>query len=233
MISVNDLVKIAGRIASLGPALGFFTSCSAYASIAHHVDCFGWSGSTALTFETKREFKLFLDYAESLNSYPLLQDYRQQSIQSLLSSSASFPGDASAIGACAYSIQSPSKFSSKNVFSDEEMSLSSGHRELLTLKKAILLGLVPSSSSVVWRTGQGINKASFSSLQFQFLPSGFTLLPFDIPSNARPISLAFSQNTRSPVHSQLMPSQFHGKMNVFLCVPQLENLFQLGRKLQL
>ena len=106
-ISVKDLAKIAGKIASLRPGLGFFvllTSRSAYASIARHVDWFGWSGFTDFPHETKRELELFLDYASSLNGYPLLQDYRQQSIQSLFSSSDSFAGDASAIGACAYSI---------------------------------------------------------------------------------------------------------------------------------
>ena len=56
-ITVKDLAKIAGRIASLCPALGYFvllTSRSAYASIARHVDSFGWSGYTSLTPETKR-----------------------------------------------------------------------------------------------------------------------------------------------------------------------------------
>ena len=111
-MSIKDLAKIAGKIASLRPALGFFillTTRSAYARIAQHVDQFGWSGYTTLTEVIHRELNLFLDYASSLNGYPLLQDYRQQSIQSLLSSSHSFAGDASAVGACAYSIQSPSK----------------------------------------------------------------------------------------------------------------------------
>ena len=54
-IAVKDLAKIAGRIASLRPALGFFVllaSRSAYASIARHVDSFGWSGYTTLSTET-------------------------------------------------------------------------------------------------------------------------------------------------------------------------------------
>ena len=248
-MSIKDLAKIAGKIASLRPALGFFillTTRSAYARIAQHVDQFGWSGYTTLTEVIHRELNLFLDYASSLNGYPLLQDYRQQSIQSLLSSSHSFAGDASAVGACAYSIQSLSKNFFQAQFSEEEMSFSSSHRELLTLKKAILSGVVPSNTSVVWYTDSmnlvsflekgspkvdiqfdiietllfckdqnielhvlhlpredprieaadagsrffdiddwGIDEASFSVLQFRFLPLGFTLDPFAIPSNAR------------------------------------------------
>ena len=162
-IAVKDLAKIAGKIASLRPALGFFvllTSRSAYASIAQHVDRFGWSGYTVLSSETRRELDLFLEYATSLNGYPLLQDYRQQSIQSFISSSHAFAGDASAVGACAYSIQSPSKHFFQTQFSEDEVGLSSGHRELLTLKKAVLSGLVPSSTSVVWYT-DSLNLVSF------------------------------------------------------------------------
>ena len=162
-IAVKDLAKIAGKIASLRPALGFFvllTSRSAYVSIARHVDRYGWSGYTQFSSDTKRELELFLDHAESLNGYPLLQDYRQQSIQSLLASSPAFAGDASAVGACAYAIQSPSKHFFQAQFTDEEMSFSSGHRELLTLKKAVLSGLVPPSTSIVWYT-DSMNLVSF------------------------------------------------------------------------
>ena len=154
-IAVKDLAKIAGRIASLRPALGFFvllTSRSAYASIARHVETFGWSGFTTLSSDTKLMLQLFLDHAESLNGYPLLQDYRQQSLQSFISSSSSYAGDASAVGACAYSLQTPSKYFFQDRFSDHEMTLSSGHRELLTLKKAILSDIVPPSTAVVWYT---------------------------------------------------------------------------------
>ena len=44
--AIKDLAKIAGRIIALRPALGYFSllvSRSAYASIAHHIDRFGWS----------------------------------------------------------------------------------------------------------------------------------------------------------------------------------------------
>ena len=255
-IAIKDLAKIAGKIASLKPALGFFvllTSRSAYATIARHVDQFGWSGYTTLSSETKRELELFLDHATSLNGCPLNQEYRQQSIQSLLSSSEIFAGDASAIGACAYSVQSPSKHFFQTQFSTEEMALFSGHRELLTLKKAILSGVIPSSTSVAWFTDStnlvafwekgspnidiqfdvietllsckdqnielrvlhlsredprieaadagsryfdkddwGIDEASFSVLQFRFLPLGFTLDLFASPSNAR-VSRFYSQ----------------------------------------
>ena len=61
-------------------------------------------------------------------------------------------GDASASGVCAYSIQAPSRFFFQDSLSPEEAVLSSGHRELLTLKKALLADCVPSFSSVVWFT---------------------------------------------------------------------------------
>ena len=126
------------------------------------------------------------------------------------------------------------------------MSLSSGHQELLTLKKAILSDLVPPSTSIVWYTDSknlvsfwekgspkidfqfdvietllgckdrnielyvlhlpredprieaadvgsryfdkddwSIDEASFSVLQFRFLPLGFNLDPFAIPLTDR------------------------------------------------
>ena len=126
------------------------------------------------------------------------------------------------------------------------MSLSSGHRELLTLKKAVLSDFIPPSTSAVWFTDSanlvsfwekgsskvdiqfdivetllhckdrnvelhilhlpredprieaadagsrffdkddwGVDEASFSVLQFRFMPTGFTLDPFATPSNAR------------------------------------------------
>ena len=96
--------------------------------------------------------QLFLDYASVLNGYPLLQEYRSQAIQDLLPSASVFAGDASSIGVCAYSLQSPSSTFFQDVFTDEESRLSSGHRKLLTLKKALLSNIVPKSTSVVWYT---------------------------------------------------------------------------------
>ena len=61
-IAVKDLAKIAGRIAALRRALGYFfllVSCSAYASIASHMDRFGWSGFTVFSSDTKCELQLF------------------------------------------------------------------------------------------------------------------------------------------------------------------------------
>ena len=203
-------------------------------------------GRDTLSPETKRELQLFLDYAEDLNGFPLLQDYRQQAIQAFLPQAQSFAGDASVVGVCVYAIQSPSKLFFQDQLSDEEQTLSSGHRELLTLKKSVLSGLIPDSSSVVWYTDSknlvsfwekgspkidiqfdiiktllhcedkniellvlhlpredprieaadvgsrhfdkddwGIDSASFSVLQFRFLPKSFTLDPFATPSNAR------------------------------------------------
>ena len=154
-ISVKDLAKIAGRIAALRPALGHFVllvSRSSYALIEQHVDNFGWSGILTISTAIKTELQLFLDYATTLNGYPLLQDYRSQAIQDLIPHSTSFAGDASAVGVCAYSLQSPSSSFFQDAFSEEESRLSSGHRELLTLKKALMSGIVPSSTSIIWYT---------------------------------------------------------------------------------
>ena len=154
-IAVKDLAKIAGRIAALRPALGFFVllvSRSAYALIEQHVDRYGWSGILDFTSSVKTELQLFLDYSTTLNGYPLLQEYRTQAIQDIIPSASSFTGDASAIGVCAYSLQSPSSAFFQDTFTEEESLLSSGHRELLTLKKALLSDIVPKSTSVVWYT---------------------------------------------------------------------------------
>ena len=115
-----------------------------------HVDRFGWSGYLPLSKDIVRELNLFLDYAPALNWFPLLQEHRQQAIQDLLPSSVVIAGDVLASGVCAYLLQAPSKFFFQDLLSSEEISLSSSHRELLTLKKALLANCIPSSSSVVW-----------------------------------------------------------------------------------
>ena len=154
-ISVKDMAKVAGRLAALRPALGHFVllvTRSAYAAIEQHVECFGWSGFLHLTDDILRELSLFIDHAPALNGFPLLQEFRQRAIQDLLSSAVIVAGDASASGVCAYSLQAPSRFFFQDTLSPDEIALSSGHRELLTLKKALFADCVPSSSSVVWFT---------------------------------------------------------------------------------
>ena len=117
-----------------------------------NVDLHGWSGILTITSPVRTELQLFLDYASTLNGYPLLQEYRSQAIQDLLPSVTSFADDASAVGVCTYSLQSPSSTFFQDVFTEEESRLSSGHRELLTLKKALLSDIVPPSTSIVWYT---------------------------------------------------------------------------------
>ena len=160
---VKDLAKITGRIASLRPALGNFVllvSRSAYVSIEMHTSSFGWSGYLDISSNVMKEFHLFLQHAHALNGFPLLQEHRQRSIQDLLRNAPTYAGDASALGVCAYNIQHPSKFFFQEAFSPAEASLSSGHRELLTLKKAFLSGKVPHSSTVCWYT-DSTNLVSF------------------------------------------------------------------------
>ena len=142
-----------GRLAALRPAFGYLVllvTRSAYAAIEMHVDKFGWSGYLHLTDDIIRELRLFLEYAPALNGFPLLQEFRQRSIQALLPSAVVVAGDASAKAVCAYSLQSPSRFFFQDLLSSNEITLSSGHRELLTLKKALLSDVIPPSSTVVW-----------------------------------------------------------------------------------
>ena len=162
-ISVKDLAKIAGRLAALRPAFGhlvLLVTRSSYRAIEEHVDSFGWSGFLVIPDDVIRELTLFLEYAPALNGFPLLQEHRQQAIQDLLPEAVIVAGDASASAVCAYSLQSPSKFFFQDVLSPDEVILSSGHRELLTLKKALMADCIPSSSSVVWYT-DSTNLVSF------------------------------------------------------------------------
>ena len=162
-ITIKDLAKVAGRLTALRPAFGYLVllvTRSAYRAIEAHVDQFGWSGYLALSDDIIREFNLFLDYAPALNGFPLLQEHRQRAIQALIPSSVLVAGDASATAICAYSLQSPSKFFFQHLLSDDEISFSSGHRELLTLKKALLSDCIPPHSSVVWYT-DSTNLVSF------------------------------------------------------------------------
>ena len=159
-ITVKDLAKTAGRLAALRPAFRYLVllvSRSAYAAIEMHVDKLGWSGYLYWNNDIVRELNLFLDYAPALNGFPLLQEYRQRAIQELLPSAVVVAGDASTSAMCAYSLQAPSKFFFQNLLTPEE---TPGHRELLTLKKALLADCLPSSSSVVWYTDSA-NLVSF------------------------------------------------------------------------
>ena len=152
-ISIKDMAKVAGRLAALRPALGHFVllvTRSSYAAIERHVDLYGWSGFLHLTDDIIRELNLFINYAPALNGYPLLQEFRQRAIQDLMPSAVVVAGDASASGVCAYSIQAPSRFFFQDILTPDEVSLSSGHRELLTMKKALFADCVPAFSSVVW-----------------------------------------------------------------------------------
>ena len=88
-ISVKDLAKIAGHVAALRPALGFYVllvSRSSYVLIEQHVDRHGWSGILDISSSVRTELQLFPDYAPTLNGYPLLQEYRSQAIQDLIPS---------------------------------------------------------------------------------------------------------------------------------------------------
>ena len=149
---MKDLAKIASRLAALRPAFGhlvLLVTRSAYAAIKIHVDRFGWSGLLLLNDDIVGELNLFLDYAPALNGFPFPLEFRQRAIQDLLPSSIIVAGDPSSSPVCAYSIQAPSKFFFQDLLSPDAVSLSSGHRELLTLKKALLADCIPPSTSVV------------------------------------------------------------------------------------
>ena len=121
---------------------------------------YGWSGFVHLDNAVLQELNLFLDYAPALNGYPLLQEHRHHAIQALLPEALIVAGDASASAVCTYSLQAPSKFFFQDLFDSNEASLSSGHRELLTLKKALLADCVPPRSFVIWYTDSS-NLVSF------------------------------------------------------------------------
>ena len=154
-VGVKDLAKVTGKIASLKPALGNFVllvSRSAYKEIQIHSESKGWYGYLEVTSEIKTEFSLFLSHCDKLNGNPLSEEFRQKSIQEFLRSSSSVADDASEKGVCAYDIQHPSKFFFQEQFSSEESSLSSGHRELLTVKKAFESNKLEPGSSICWYT---------------------------------------------------------------------------------
>ena len=148
------MAKVAGRLAALHPAFGNFVLLitPVYAAIEKHVERFGWSGFLYLDNDIVRELTLFLDYSPALNGFPLLQEYRQRAIQDSFPSAVIVAGDASSSAVCAYSLQSPSRFFFQDLLSSDEVSLSSGHRELLTLKKALFTDCIQPFSAVVWYT---------------------------------------------------------------------------------
>ena len=111
-------------------------------------------------FSYSQRRHLFLDYVSALNGFPLLQEHQQRALQDLIPSAVIVTGDASSSAVCAYSLQAPSKFFFQDLLSPDEVILSSGHRELLTLKKALLADCILPCSSVVWYT-DSTNLVSF------------------------------------------------------------------------
>ena len=155
-VPIRELAKAAGKLAALQSAFGPFVllaSRSAYYQIAVHTETHGWSSRCVLLPAVISEFSLFLAHADGLNGFPLTQEYRLRAAQTFLdSASVSVASDASGVGVCAYSVQPSSMFFFQRLLSSEECLVSSGHRELLAIKKAIEADEIPHDAAVAWLT---------------------------------------------------------------------------------
>lgn len=151
-VTAKDAASCIGKIISIkiavGPLARILTR-SAYVDLQLAVGdgAYGWSSRFRWSADARRELSLFKTHLHALNGFCIERPEKRRPIQDWI-----VAGDASGVGACSYSVQAPSAFFFQDLFSQEEASLSSGHRELLTLKKALDRSAFPKNAEVLWYT---------------------------------------------------------------------------------
>jgi hypothetical protein len=177
-IRVKKLAKCAGRMISTEPALGKLPLIAArpiYIEMEPEVDTKGWSSSIMTTLAVKESLEFFLNNLDMFDNTPIRSVARQISVLSIIGQPSSFmkhqflpmhkvfgnpqiwAGDASAFAVCAYKVGEDEEFYFREKLTKEEKKLSSGHRELLTVKKTLEHAAVKKmgssqTTSVYWLT---------------------------------------------------------------------------------
>lgn len=194
-VKAKFLAKVLGKMISSAPALGQMPLIFArlgYFALEQAVDLKGWSTQVQISRELTNSLKKFLDAIDFFNGYPILHSSTTISLISLLgppdhfftSSFAPmhtpdlpqeiFASDASNIAVCSYSIKSEDKFFFIGNLSEDQIKLSSGHRELLAVKLSLEAKL---KNSGPWDTWTNVFWLTDSQNLVVFLSKGSTKLP--------------------------------------------------------
>jgi hypothetical protein len=154
-VATKHLAKVLGKMISCEPALGPFTfimAKRAYVTLEEAVAKQGWRANLKVTEEIAEDLQLFIKQLEKYEGYPIRTAGTAISVISIIGPpsehmrttvipnhvkqcpSEVWAGDASNVAVCAYSVKSQKEVYFIGELSTEERLLSSGHRELLTVK---------------------------------------------------------------------------------------------------
>ena len=157
-ISAKVLAKCLGKMISVEPGLGTFPlvmARKAYLDLETAVERSGWKTSLRLSEESLSSFQEFIDRMHEFNFSPIRTPATAISVVSIIGPPSEYLktkvipnhqtkrpaeiwcGDASEFAVCAYTIKAEQEVFFIGKLSMEEQQLSSGHRELLTVKYAL------------------------------------------------------------------------------------------------
>jgi hypothetical protein len=157
-VTVKMLAKTLGKMISAEPALGTFPlimARRAYSDLDGVVSTKGWKATIKLSKEVLEDLQTFLSQFQEHDGSPIRSASTAVSVISIIGPPSEFLkvrtipnhvkncshdiwcGDASDVAVCAYSIKSEKEIYFVSKLKPEEMLLSSGHRELLTVKYAL------------------------------------------------------------------------------------------------
>lgn len=157
-VRVKTLAKCAGKMISAEPALGKLPIIAArpiYAEMEPVVETKGWNISISVTPSVEQSLSWFITNLEEFDHSPIKTCGNQMTVLSIIGPPSDhikrqvFPNhktfgdseiwasDASAFAVCAYTVRSEEKVYFRSLLTNSEKELSSGHRELLTVKKTL------------------------------------------------------------------------------------------------
>jgi hypothetical protein len=158
VIPIKKLAQSLGLMVSASPALGTLPLVFArrgYSELEEKVQKQGWKARIKMPAEVATDFRKFISQIEKHDGAPITSAATAVSVLSIIGEPTQFLkakvipnhtktvqkaiwcGDASQWAVCAYSIKDESEFFLIKKFTEEEQKLSSGHRELLALLRAL------------------------------------------------------------------------------------------------
>jgi len=177
-VKARSLAKVLGQMISAMPALGFVPlifARRAYEELEKQVDRSGWNSTIKVSLEVAEDLQSFCREVDKQDGAPIATPERAVSVLAIVGPPSEFIktkvipnhvrevnqdiwcGDASQFAVCAYSIKTEKEFFFIQRFTEEEEKLSSGHRELLVVKKALnerlkSVGPWPQKTTLYWIT---------------------------------------------------------------------------------
>lgn len=154
-MEIRKFAKVQGKIVALIPSHGFLAkvcSRSGYCQIERHVSEFGWKGHIYIEQNTRDEWELFLGSLRQDNGAPIKSQLNEYKVSTIIENPITkqervtriknkeelvMVSDASAVRVVAYDLLDAKREVLNVLFSTEEMSFSSGLRELLAVEKTV------------------------------------------------------------------------------------------------